>query len=76
MPGCQPGDPGSIPGGRIFFNLLFKGKWFLEEIKKLYEKLNTASKEEREKLWKIIIEKNKILFNKRKDELNKILKKY
>jgi len=48
----------------------------LEEIKKLYEKLNTASKEEREKLWKIIIEKNKILFNKRKDELNKILKKY
>jgi len=37
--------------------------------------LHTASNEEREKLWKIIIKKNRILFNKRKDELNKLLKK-
>jgi len=37
--------------------------------------LHTAYNEEREKLWKIIIKKNRILFNKRKDELNKLLKK-
>jgi len=48
----------------------------LEEIKKLYEKLHTTSEREREKLWKIIIEKNKVLFSKRKEELDKILKKY
>jgi len=47
----------------------------LEGIKKLYEKLNSSSKEQREELWKIIIEKNKILFNKRNEELNKVLKK-
>ena len=74
MPGCQPGDPGSIPGGRIFLTLLFKGILFLEEIKRLYEKLHTASEEERQRLWKIIIEKNRILFNKRLEELNKVLK--
>ena len=71
-----PSDPGSIPGGRIFLSLILTGKLFLEEIKKLYEKLHTTSEREREKLWKIIIEKNKVLFSKRKEELDKILKKY
>ncbi|MFX0033909.1 MAG: hypothetical protein ACFE9C_06505 [Candidatus Hodarchaeota archaeon] len=47
----------------------------MEEIKRLYEKLHFASKEQRERLWKIIIEKNRILFNKRSEELDKILKK-
>jgi len=47
----------------------------LEEIKRLYEKLHTATEEEREKLWKIIIEKNRALFNKRREELNKFLRK-
>lgn len=47
----------------------------MEEIKKLYEKLYTASKEEREKIWKIIIKKNKLLLNKRRKELQNILKK-
>ncbi|GAG98455.1 unnamed protein product, partial [marine sediment metagenome] len=32
--------------------------------------------EEREKIWKIIIKRNKDLFNKRNKELSKILKKY
>ncbi|MHA2037774.1 MAG: hypothetical protein ACW98X_15165 [Promethearchaeota archaeon] len=48
----------------------------MEEIKKLYQKLEHAPKEEREKIWKIIIKKNKVLFNKRSKELSKILKKY
>jgi len=47
----------------------------LEEIRKLYEKLCSASNEEREKLWKLIIEKNRALFNERREELNKFLKK-
>jgi hypothetical protein len=47
----------------------------LDEIKNLYEKLNTASEKKREELWKIIIEKNKILFNQKKTELNKLLNK-
>ena len=47
----------------------------MEEIKQLYQRLNYASVEEREKIWKIIIEKNKALFNKRRKELSKILKK-
>ncbi len=63
-----------FPGGASFFFCL-KGDIILEEIKRLYKKLHTASNEEREKLWKIIIKKNRILFNKRKDELNKLLKK-
>jgi len=46
----------------------------LEEIKRLYEKLHVASEEEREELWKIIIEKNRALFNKRREELNKFLR--
>ncbi|MFX1569498.1 MAG: hypothetical protein ACFFCV_14145 [Promethearchaeota archaeon] len=46
----------------------------MEEIKELYEKLNAVSEKERAELWKIIIEKNRILFNRRRDELNKILK--
>ncbi|NVM38627.1 MAG: hypothetical protein HWN81_23775 [Candidatus Lokiarchaeota archaeon] len=45
----------------------------MEEIKRLHEKLHTASEEEREELWKIIIEKNIALFNKRREELNKFL---
>ena len=48
----------------------------MEEIKNLYKKLEVTSKDEREKIWKIIIKKNKALFHKRSKELNKILKKY
>jgi len=48
----------------------------MEEIKNLYKKLEDASKDEREKIWTIIIKKNKTLFDKRSKELNKILKKY
>jgi len=48
----------------------------MEEIKNLFKKIEEASKEEREKIWKIIIKKNKALFNNRSKELNKILKKY
>jgi len=48
----------------------------MEEIKNLYKKLEDASKDEREKIWKIIIKKNEVLFNKRSLEINKILKKY
>ncbi|MEE9376883.1 MAG: hypothetical protein V3V33_02480 [Candidatus Lokiarchaeia archaeon] len=73
MPACQVGGPGSIPGGRIFFDFNLKGIFFLEEIKRLYEKLHSASEEEREKLWKIIIEKNRILFDKKKEELRNAL---
>jgi len=36
--------------------------------------LNSSSKDQRDELWKIIIEKNRILFDKRRDELNKTLK--
>ena len=46
----------------------------MEEIKNLSKKLEDASEDEREKIWKIIIKK--ILFNKRSKELNKMLKKY
>ena len=48
----------------------------MEEIKNLYKKLEDVSKDEREKIWTIIIKKNKTLFDKRSKELNKILKKY
>ena len=48
---------------------------FMEEIKQLYERLSYASDTEREELWKIIIDKNRSLFKKRREELNKILKK-
>ena len=48
----------------------------MEEIKNLYKKLEVTSKDEREKIWKTIIKKNKALFNKRNKELNKMLKKY
>jgi len=48
----------------------------MEEIKNLYKKLEYASEAEREKIWKVIIKKNKALFNKRSKELNKILKEY
>jgi hypothetical protein len=48
----------------------------MEEIKNLYKKLEGASKDEREKIWKISIKKTKALFHKRSKELNKILKKY
>ncbi len=47
----------------------------MEEIKHLYQRLNYASDGEREKIWKLIIEKNRNLFDKNKEELNKILKK-
>lgn len=47
----------------------------MEEIKILYQRLNYASDGEREKIWKLIIEKNRTLFEKRREELNKILKK-
>ncbi len=47
----------------------------MEEIKRLYERLNFAPDIEREELWKIIIDKNRSLFKKRREELNKILKK-
>ncbi len=47
----------------------------MEEIKRLYQRLNYASDGEREKIWKLIIEKNRNLFDKNKEELNKILKK-
>ncbi len=47
----------------------------MEEIKQLYQRLNYVSDEEREKIWKLIIEKNKTLFDKRREELNKLLKK-
>jgi len=47
----------------------------MEEIKQLYERLKFASDIEREHLWKIIIEKNRSLFNKRREELNRIIKK-
>jgi len=48
----------------------------MEEIKNLYKKLEDASEEEREKIWKIIIKKNRALFNKRSKELSKILRNY
>ena len=48
----------------------------MEEIKNLYKKLEDATKDKREKIWKIIIKKNKALFSKRSKDLNKILKKY
>ena len=47
----------------------------MEEIKLLYQRLNYASDGEREKIWKLIIEKNRTLLNKRREELSKILKK-
>jgi hypothetical protein len=47
----------------------------MEEIKQLYERLKYASEEEREKIWRLIIEKNRVLFDKRREELNKILNK-
>ncbi len=48
---------------------------FMEELKRLYQKLNYVSEEEREKLWKTIIEKNRSLLNKQREELNKILRR-
>ena len=47
----------------------------MEEIKKLYEKLHAASKEEREKIPEILIRKNRLLLNERRKELQNILKK-
>ncbi len=47
----------------------------MEEIKQLYQRLNYALDEEREKIWKLIIEKNRTLFDKTKEELNKYFKK-
>jgi len=47
----------------------------MEEIKQLYQRLNYASDGEREKIWKLIIEKNRTLFDKKREELNKLLKK-
>jgi len=47
----------------------------VEEINQLYQRLNYASDEEREKIWKFIIEKNRVLFDKNREELNKLLKK-
>ena len=47
----------------------------MEEIKDLYQKLKNASGDEREKLWKIIVEKNKALFKKRTKDISKILEK-
>jgi len=47
----------------------------MEERKQLYQRLNYAFVEEREKIWKLIIEKNRTLFDKRREELNKFLKK-
>jgi len=46
----------------------------MEEIKQLYQRLNYGSGE-REKIWKFIIEKNRTLFDKKREELNKLLKK-
>ncbi|KKN35125.1 hypothetical protein LCGC14_0786680 [marine sediment metagenome] len=48
---------------------------FMEEIKRLYQKLNYVSEKEREKLWKTIIDKNRALLNKQREELNKILRR-
>ncbi|MFX1470234.1 MAG: hypothetical protein ACFFB8_16445 [Promethearchaeota archaeon] len=47
----------------------------MKEIKNLYEKLHITPNEEREKLWNIIIEKNRVLLNKKKEDLKKGLKK-
>ncbi len=47
----------------------------MEEIKLLYERLKYANDNEREDLWKIILEKNRALFDKRREELNKFLKR-
>lgn len=48
----------------------------MEEIKKLYAKLHQIDDEnERKKLWIEIIEKNKILLNKKLSDLNSILEK-
>ena len=47
----------------------------MEDIKQLYERLKFVSDIEREQLWKIIIEKNRVLFDKKREELNKYLKK-
>ena len=47
----------------------------MEEIKQLYQRLNYASDEERERIWKLIIKKNRTLFEKNREELNKIIKK-
>ena len=48
----------------------------LEEIKEHYDKLQNGSKEERENIWKLIYNNNKILFNKIREELNKLLKMF
>ncbi len=47
----------------------------MEEIKQLYQRLNYASDEEQEKIWKLIIKKNRTLFDKNKAELKKLIKK-
>lgn len=46
----------------------------MEEIKKLYARLaEITDEDEREKLWHVIIEKNKVLLNAQKKRLKEIL---
>ncbi|MHA2008474.1 MAG: hypothetical protein ACW99E_23130 [Promethearchaeota archaeon] len=47
----------------------------MEELKDLYKSLEFASEEERKKIWQIILEKNKNLFDNRLQELKKFLNK-
>ncbi|MFX1258356.1 MAG: hypothetical protein ACFFAN_10880 [Promethearchaeota archaeon] len=47
----------------------------MEELKRLYEKLQTLDDDEqRNELWKIIIEKNKILLHDNLEKLDAIMK--
>ncbi|MHA2260718.1 MAG: hypothetical protein ACXACO_22345 [Promethearchaeota archaeon] len=47
----------------------------MEEIKELYKSLEFAPEEERTKIWQIILEKNKALFDNKIKELKKLFDK-
>ncbi len=47
----------------------------MEDLRPLFEKLNHLNKEERLKLWNMILKKNKEHFEKRMKELKKVLNK-
>ena len=47
-----------------------------DEIKSLYEELNTASAEDREKIWKLIVEKNKSHLTQKRENLKTLFKNY
>jgi len=47
----------------------------MKEIKELYAKLNPLDSEDRSKLWEIILEKNRALFQDNMRELKKAISK-